>query len=152
METADFLVRQRDEIVDAAAKAMRRTHLRHYERLAPPEIRQRLEAMFDRLVESMERMDLGPIVSHAEALARERFHAGFDLSEVQAAMNALEEAVWARIAAGMPKDRLGQALGLVGTVLGAGKDSLARTYVTLATQTRAPSLDLRALFAGTSAH
>jgi hypothetical protein len=52
----------------------------------------------------------------------------------------------------MPKDRLGQALGLVGTVLGAGKDSLARTYVTLATQTRAPSLDLRALFAGTSAH
>jgi hypothetical protein len=91
METADLLVRQRDEIVDAAAKAMRRTHLRHYERLAPPEIRQRLEAMFDRLVESIERMDLGPIVSHAEALARERFHAGFDLSEVQAAMNALRK-------------------------------------------------------------
>jgi hypothetical protein len=31
----------------------------------------------------------------------------------------------------------------------AAKDALARNYVSLATNTRAPSLDLQALFAGT---
>ena len=39
--------------------------------------------------------------------------------------------------------------GDVGTVLGAGKDALARKYVSLATQTRTPSLNLQALFSGT---
>ena len=44
---------------------------------------------------------------------------------------------------------LAEALGLVSTVFGAAKDALGRRYVSLATHTRAPSLDLRALFAGT---
>jgi len=37
----------------------------------------------------------------------------------------------------------------VGTVLGTGKDNLAQQYVSPATQTRTPSLDLKALFSGT---
>ena len=38
----------------------------------------------------------------------------------------------------------------IGTVLGAGKDALARRYVSLASGARAPSLDLAALFSGTA--
>ena len=51
----------------------------------------------------------------------------------------------------MPPDELARALGLVSTVLGAAKDSLARAYVSLASQTKAPSLDLSALFKGETA-
>jgi hypothetical protein len=36
----------------------------------------------------------------------------------------------------------------VSTVLGAAKDALGREYVSLASRTHAPSLDLRALFTG----
>jgi hypothetical protein len=151
METTAFLLGHRDEIVEEAAEAIRHSHLRHYERTAPFELRRRVETVFDRLVESMDRRDLGPVVSHAEAMAMERFDAGFDLSEVQAAINAVEESVWARLVGGMPMDRLAEALGMVGTVLGAGKDALARTYVSLATRTHVPSLDLRAMFAGAAA-
>ena len=39
--------------------------------------------------------------------------------------------------------------GLVSTALGIGKDGLARGFVARATKTKAPSLDLRALFSGT---
>ena len=35
------------------------------------------------------------------------------------------------------------------TILGSGKDALARKYVSLAAGAHAPSLDLRSLFAGT---
>jgi len=93
--------------------------------------------------------DLTPIVAHAQQIARERFSAGYDLSEVQSAFNALEAATWARVLATLPPDRFARTLGLVSTILGAGKDALARTYVSLATDAHAPSLDLRALFAGT---
>jgi hypothetical protein len=149
MDTAAFLVGRRGEIVDAAVAAIGRTHLRHYEGTPASEVRRRLDALFDHLVESMERKDLGPIVRYGETLAGERFTAGFDLSEVQAAMNVLEEATWSTIVSEIPPEGLAEALGLVGTVLGAGKDALARTYVSLATRTHTPSLDLRALFAGT---
>jgi hypothetical protein len=45
-------------------------------------------------------------------------------------------------------DELADAIGVVATVLGAGKDSLARTYVSLAAERHVPSLDLTALFRG----
>jgi hypothetical protein len=38
---------------------------------------------------------------------------------------------------------------LLTTVLGVGKDALARTYVSLASHEHVSSLDLRALFEGT---
>ena len=124
-------------------------HVRHYESVGETEVRQRLEALYDHVLDALRSRNLGPIVASAEQVARERFEAGYDLSEVQTAFNALEEATWSRIFAGLQPTQFAEALGLVGTILGAAKDALARTYVSLATNTHAPSLDLQALFAGT---
>ena len=85
-----------------------------------------------------------------QQIAAERFTSGYDLSEVQNAFNALEGAIWTRVFAALEPGQYAEALGLVTTILGAGKDALAREYVSLATDTHAPSLDLRALFAGTA--
>jgi hypothetical protein len=105
--------------------------------------------LFERLVEAVSKRDLTTVIAYARAVARERFEAGYDLSEVQAAFNALEAAAWSRIIADFEADDLAEALGLVSTVFGAAKDALGRQYVSLATRTHAPSLDLRALFEGT---
>jgi hypothetical protein len=56
--------------------------------------------------------------------------------------------MWRRIVAAAPPADLAEAVGLLSTVLGFGKDTLARTYVALATRSHVPSLDLSALFAG----
>jgi hypothetical protein len=149
METAEFLGRERRAIVDAAEAALERTHVRHYEAAGEREVRRRLEALFDHLHGALAGRDLRPMVGYAERIAEERFEAGYDLSEVQTAFNALEEATWARSLAELDPSRLADTLGLVTTILGAGKDALARRYVSLAANTHAPSLDLRALFAGT---
>jgi hypothetical protein len=105
--------------------------------------------LFDQLVDAVSRRDLSPVIAYACAVARERFDAGYDLSEVQTAFSALEAATWSRIIADFEADDLAEALGLVSTVFGAAKDALGRQYVSLATRTRAPSLDMRALFEGT---
>jgi hypothetical protein len=151
MDTAAFLRGNHEAIVDAAFASIRRNRLQHYEASAPEVVRARVETLFDRLVETVERRDLAPMTTSASSLAGERFSAGFPLSEVQAAMNALEEAAWACIEASADPDELGEALALVTSAVGAGKDALARAYVSLATRSQAPSLDVRALFAGTGA-
>jgi hypothetical protein len=149
MDTAGFLTRERGAIVSNAEEALAHLHERHYESAGPVVLRQRLDMLFDQLVGAVAARDLSSVLAYAGSIAQERFDAGYDLSEVQAAFNALEAAAWGRILACLEGDDLAEALGLVSTVFGAAKDALGRRYVSLATQTHAPSLDLRALFAGT---
>lgn len=147
-ETIEFLTTERDVILDAALGDVTS---RHYAAAGAVEVRRRLESLFDCVLESIDTRDLSAIVGHAQQIAEERFRMGYDLSEVQAAFGALEAATWARVLATLSPDRFAGTLGLVTTVLGAGRDALARTYVSLATHDHAPSLDLRALFAGAAA-
>jgi hypothetical protein len=151
MDTAEFLRHEREPIVDAAVAAIRLSQLDHYEASGPHEVRRRIDRLFDRLEDSIARRDLTPMVSYTSVLADERFGAGFQLSELQTAINALEEATWRRMVTLMASEDLGVALGLVSSALGAGKDALARAYVSLATRRHAPSLDVSALFSGQAA-
>jgi hypothetical protein len=149
-DVAVFLQDERQAVLDAASASLARMHVRHYESTGPGTVEERLALLFDQLVESIARRDLAPVVEHARSIATERFHAGYDLAEIQTAFNALEEATWMRVLQRLDASELAEALGLISTVLGAGKDALARAYVSLAADTNVESLDLRALFAGTS--
>jgi len=151
MTLAELLAARRAAIVDAADAALERAHLAHYEAAGGESRRQRLETLFELVARAVAERNLTPVLRHAERIAHDRFDAGYDLLEVQAAFNVLEEALWKTLVAEVPPAGLGEALGLVGTALGAGKDRLAATYVALASRTHTPSLDLRALFAGTAA-
>ncbi|MDQ1247211.1 MAG: hypothetical protein QG597_1581 [Actinomycetota bacterium] len=58
--------------------------------------------------------------------------------------------MWRQVIVAVPADELPEAIGLLTTVLGFGKDALARTYVSQACKRHVPSLDLTAMFAGTT--
>jgi hypothetical protein len=145
MSITALLRSERSDIVaDAVATAARAPH---YAGAGKAETTARLDVLFDTLVEAVERRDLTDVLAYARRLAAERFAAGYDLAEVQIAINALEEVVWRRIFATGSPETLGESLRLVSTVLGAAKDVLAQTYVSLAT--RGAAIDVNALFAGT---
>jgi hypothetical protein len=135
-------------IVDDASDALGRSHLAHYDEVGDDERRRRVQSLFDMVITSLRERDLVPIHRHAEAIARQRFEGGVGIGEVQVAFNVLEEALWRSVVEATPADELANAIGLVSTVLGAGKDTLARTYVALASERHVPSLDLTALFRG----
>ncbi|MBL0209321.1 MAG: hypothetical protein IPQ13_00160 [Holophagaceae bacterium] len=149
MDLHSFLLESRQEIIAEAAASLKRAHLEHYEKAGAGQLCQRLDNLLSLTLAAVAERNLAPMVAHANAVAQERFDGGFDLSEVQTAFNVLEEAVWLRILKRLPSPEQAEALGLVSTVLGAGKDALARKYVSLATQARVPSLNLQALFSGT---
>ena len=151
MNLHQLLSTQANDIISDAQASITRAQLAHYKQSGNEHTHQRLKALYTLTTRAVKEKNLGPMIAHAETIARERFEAGFDLSEVQTAFNVLEEAIWMRILKEVPSSELAEALGLISTVLGAGKDTLARTYVTLSSKSKAPSLNLQSLFAGTAA-
>jgi hypothetical protein len=144
----EVLTNEGDAIVDSAAIALERSNLRHYAEAGPDAARERLSQLLVLVRDSVSTRDLVPMIDHATAISHERFSAGFDIHEVLTAFNVLEEAIWGRVVDALPPRDLAQAIGLVSTVLGAGRDAVACTYVSLASHQHVPSLDLSALFRG----
>jgi len=135
-----------EEVLRVATEALGRAHLKHYAGTVEPY--HRLSDLYAVVLECLATRALVPMSRHAEAIADERFRAGFGIAEVQTAFNVLEEAIWHIVIFRLPPGQVVRAAGLVGTVLGVGKDSLARRWVSLATSQHVPSLDLAALFDG----
>jgi len=148
MELQQLLRDQGESMLQNAFQAMERSHLKSYEQEGMARAKQRLRDLYILTMRAVDDRKLGPIIAHAEAIAQERFAHGFDLWEVQTAFNVLEEAIWNRIIRELPPSSYAESLGLVSTVLGAGKDSLARAYVSLASKTKAPTLNLNSMFSG----
>lgn len=146
-EVLQALEQERAPIVAAASESLRHSRT-HYESAGQGETRRRIEVLYDELLGALSSRDLGSVLDYARKLAAERFESGYDLSEVQGAFNAVEEAAWSRLCARLQPEQLALSLGLVSTVLGAAKDALGREYVSLASRAHVPSLDMRALFTG----
>jgi hypothetical protein len=148
MDLKQLLEQDADAIVGEATAVLERTRLQHYSQDGIVESGDRLRRLFDLLHQSIADRDLVPVMEYMRSVADERFHAGYEIREVQTAINVLEETIWKHVVDKVPPGELAESLGLVSTVLGAAKDSLAREYVLLATKKRAPSLNLSALFEG----
>lgn len=150
MDLADLLEQSRQDLVAEAVEALARAHLPHYSASRTEQNRERLARLYDLTLECVRSRTLLPINSYASTLARERHAAGFDLQEVQTALNVLEEVIWREITARMAPSDYPRAFGFTSTVLGAAKQTLAVEYVALASHgAEASSLDLSALFKGT---
>jgi hypothetical protein len=146
MVLTDFLSANFDDILNTACKSLSRAHLKHYDCSEESENHKRLQKLLELTIDCINTKKLLPIVVYMDEAAKERYHAGFDFSEVHAAINVLEETLWTRVNAELKKDTLVEALGLISTVLGAAKESLASTYISLSSKTKVKSLDLNALF------
>lgn len=148
MNLNDLLKRDGEAIVAEAVDIVNRTRLQHYAEAGAGESEQRLRKLFELLRQCIRERNLVPVMDHMRWVAAERFNAGYEIREVQTAVNVLEETVWKHVVEQTPPEQLAESLGLVSTVLGAAKDSLAREYVSLATDKKAPTLNLSALFEG----
>jgi hypothetical protein len=138
-------------VLDEAYASLHGRHVTHYELAGETFTRQRLSDLFRLVVGAIETRDLAAVSAYCEGIAEERFNHGYDISEVQMAFNSLEEAMWRRVVSAEPPGDLAEAIGMLSTVLGFGKDAVARKYLSLACNRRVPSLDLSALFAGATA-
>ena len=152
MNLVQLLEEKKDEVVEISTNALRESCLRHYQEVGTERCRYRYKRFFHFVLKSIKENNLMDIINYVRNVARERFRSGYDIQEVQIAFNILEEAMWHCIMKDIKKikpSELGKFLELISTVCGVGKDFLSDTYVFLSNKTRAPVLDVPALFAGT---
>ena len=133
----------------AAARGSATTPPEGLERSREVFTRERLAELFETVFIALRDRQLAPVSSYCEGVADHRFEAGIGISEVQTAFNVTEEAMWRQVVVGVPPAEFAGGIGLLSTILGFGKDALARRCVSLASQRHVPTLDLSALFAGT---
>jgi hypothetical protein len=148
MDLIKLLETNSDKIISDAYKAVQKDKLKGYSKVGQEKTKTKLTNLFKKVQQCVKKKELIPMLSYTEKIAKERFSSGYDLFEVQTAINSLEVAIWSVIFKEVKPEKLAEYLGLISTVLGAGKDHLARTYVSLATKSKAPSLNLQNLFAG----
>lgn len=149
-DLAAFLVARRASILDAAGSEVASRHLPHYEAAGTGEVGKRLATLFDVVVVAASERHLDSALTYSDTIASERQQSGHDLSEVQRAINALEEQLWHAVLEDAPPDDQGHALGVVSTILGAIKDRLACAYVSRAASKPTHTLRIDELFRGTA--
>jgi methylmalonyl-CoA decarboxylase len=138
VETSAVLASAEDRVVDEAVAALGRRHQAHHQASSPEERRRYLRDLFGLVVQCAQEGHAGPIIALSEQIAADRFAGGLDIAGIQGTFNVLEEVLWSHIASTFAGDQRIEALGLVNTILGAGKDALARTYVALASRGASP--------------
>ena len=131
-EWASLLRERADALVSEALTMMTEARLEHYDAAGLPTVRQRLATLLDVALSCLEAGEADQIIAYMSRVGRERFSAGYDLLEVQTSANVMEEALWRRIPSLVAPAEVPRALGLVSSLFSAGKDALARTYVSLA--------------------
>jgi hypothetical protein len=147
---AAFLSAHRGPILDRATTEVAARRLPHYEATGLGETQARLAALFDVVTRAAGEKDLAPVFAYTEELARSRQRTGHGLSEVQTAINALEEQLWRAVLDDAPPDVQGLGLAMVSTILGAVKDRLACDYVARVAGQPMRTLLVEELFRGTA--
>ena len=130
MTFTELLKTNPDKILFDATEFLVRSNLEHYNRLNPERVRARLARLYFITRECVELNSNDPIKKYIEDVAKERFESGYELYEVQTAINILEECLWKNIV-----DRVNineQVSGLFRSheILCAAKGTLAKSYVT----------------------
>ena len=143
-----LLKEKNNEVIVEATEAINRSHSSNNGSEKLEKTQQILKKLYGLTLQSVEEKNVAPMIEYVEKIPRERVSHGYDISELQFAFNILEEAIWNRILRELSPIAFAKALGMISTVLGIGKDTMARSYVSLASKKMTPYIDYKILFEG----
>ena len=121
-----------DKVVGETLAVLERRDQASRDAISPLERRRSVQQLFELVQLCLHEGHAQPIITPSQQIAADRFVAGIDLAEVQAAFAALEDVLWQHLAGTVSAGQRLEALRLVNMILGAGRDTLAQTYVFLA--------------------
>jgi len=132
VETSAFLASAEDRVVDEVVTVLEPRQHGCDQASSAAEHRRYVRQLFGLVVRCVHEGHAEPVIAVSRQVAADRFGAGLDIAETGRAFNVLEEVLWREVAGALAGEQRMAALGLVHSILGAGKDALVRTYVALA--------------------
>ncbi len=131
MTLIELLHNKPDMILLDSTDNLVRSNLKHYKKLNPENIRIRLMKLFHTLIECVEAGSCDQMVKFMERVSEERYESGFEINEVQTAINILEESLWRQIGKFVDSDKQVSAMKEVTCILTKAKEELANEYALL---------------------
>ena len=131
MTLIELLHNKPDMILLDSTDNLVRSDLEHYKKLNPENIRIRLMKLFHALIACVEAASCDKMIKHMEKVSEERFESGFEINEVETAINILEESLWRQIGKFVDSDKQVSAMKQVTCILSKAKDELANEYALL---------------------
>lgn len=128
MNLLEMLYHKTDLILLDTTDGLVKAHLTHYNILQPELVRFRLMKLFNALVKSIEKNSCEEITDFMGKISGERYELGFELYEVQTAINILEESLWKKIQKYIDDDKQIAAMKQVSDILSKAKDKLVDEY------------------------
>lgn len=132
VETSAVLASAEDRVVDEVVAALEPRQHGYDQASNTAERRRYVRHLFGLVIQCVHEGQAEPVIASSRQVATDRFGAGLDIAEPGRAFNVLEEVLWHEVAGALADEQRIEALGLVHAILGAGKDTLVRTYVALA--------------------
>jgi len=145
-----FLKKRAGSIVKEAEASIAQVHPRHRDAAGFMKARGRLVSILNVVQECLSQQSTEPMTRYADRVAAERFSSGFGLDEVQTVFNLLEDAIWTQLSHEPDLGGPAREIHEVRRILRLGKDRMTRDYLAFAAKARAPALNVRALFDGTT--
>lgn len=138
VEMSAVLASAQGRVVGEAVAALERRDQAHRRAASAADRRRYVWDLFGVVVQCVRESGTEPIIASSRQVAADRFAAGFDIAEIQGEFSVLEEVLWRHVVDALEADQRIEAQRLVSTILGAGRDAVALTYVLLASQTGSP--------------
>ena len=149
MTLVELLKKYKDELILEANDVLNSKGLKNYKKSGKSINVLRLKSLYESILNAVEKQNMLSVIQYAEKIASERFNSGYEIYEVQTAFNALEEVIWKKIILILESNQVADGLRAVSTIMGAGKESLANSYVGFSRSTKTPAINQKALFEGT---
>jgi hypothetical protein len=131
MTLLELLYNKPDLILLDSTDNLVRAQLQHYKQLNPEKIRSRFLRLFQAVEKCVEVNSCTEIINFMEKVSDERFDSGYEIHEVQTAINILEESLWRKISDFVDGDKQVAAMKLVTCILAKAKEELASEYALL---------------------
>ncbi len=129
MNLHDLLKSNPDKILLDATEFLVRSNLEHYNKLNPERVRARLARLYFVARECEKLENNQPVKQYIEEIAVDRFESGYELYEVQTAINILEECLWKNIVEKIDPELQMPALFRSHEIMCAAKGALAKSWI-----------------------
>jgi hypothetical protein len=105
--------------------------LKHYKEISPQNLTMRFQNLFDAVVKCIETNRNDDMIKYMEKVAAARFDSGYELNEVQIAINTLEEVFWRKISEFVDGDKQINAMKEISRITCNAKQRLLNEYALL---------------------
>lgn len=128
MTLLELIYNKPELIVKESTKNLMRVNLPHYNKFKKEDLEKNFSNLLLAFTKCIENNSADEMISYMNLILNERFAKGFQIEEVEIALNIFEESIWKNIYKNVDEDKQYSAMKLALCILSKAKEELLNDY------------------------